>query len=166
MRLLSYNFKIQYRPGYDNPSDYMSRHPSPLSKPSKESEQSEEYIPFVVTSAVPKSMFLDDIRSETIAYATLWETMLIIRENKWHKLDDIVNPGVDKSEVMLLRNVKEEVTVSTENDILLRRNRIVIPRKLRPQAIKLAHIGHQGLVKTNSLLREKVWFPLIDQLVK
>ncbi len=30
--------------------------------------------------------------------------------------------------------------------------------------IQLAHEGHQGLVKTKKLLREKVWFPGIDNL--
>ena len=27
----------------------------------------------------------------------------------------------------------------------------------------LAHEGHQGIVKTRQLLREKIWFPKIDQ---
>ena len=30
----------------------------------------------------------------------------------------------------------------------------------------LAHIGHQGIVKTKRLLREKVWFPGIDKLTE
>ena len=44
--------------------------------------------------------------------------------------------------------------------------RIVIPKSLRTHAIRLAHIVHQGIVKTKSLMREKVWFPSIDSLVK
>lgn len=31
--------------------------------------------------------------------------------------------------------------------------------------VHLAHRGHQGIVKTKQLLREKVWFPGIDSLV-
>ena len=30
----------------------------------------------------------------------------------------------------------------------------------------LAHVGHQGIVKTKCLIREKVWFPGIDKMVK
>ena len=30
----------------------------------------------------------------------------------------------------------------------------------------IAHEGHQGLVKTKQLLREKTWFPGIDENVK
>ncbi len=43
---------------------------------------------------------------------------------------------------------------------------LVVPTVLREKAISLAHEGHQGLVKTKHLLREKVWFPGIDQLAK
>jgi hypothetical protein len=33
-------------------------------------------------------------------------------------------------------------------------------------ALSLAHEGHQGLVKTKRLVREKVWFPGIDAQAK
>ena len=32
--------------------------------------------------------------------------------------------------------------------------------------IDLAHASHQGIVKTKSLIREKVWFPGIDRMVE
>ena len=38
-----------------------------------------------------------------------------------------------------------------------------MPGSLRERAIALALEGHQGLVKTKKLLREKVWFPGIDE---
>ena len=45
-------------------------------------------------------------------------------------------------------------------------NRVVISKELRQKVAQLAHHGHQGLVKTKQqLLREKVWFPEIDNLV-
>ena len=48
----------------------------------------------------------------------------------------------------------------------MRDNRIVMPTSLRERAVALAHEGHQELVKTKKLLREKVWFPGIDECVK
>lgn len=30
----------------------------------------------------------------------------------------------------------------------------------------LAHVGHQGMVKTKALIRSKVWFPEIDRMVE
>ena len=50
--------------------------------------------------------------------------------------------------------------------MVLRGNRIIVPSKLRERAIDLAHVGHQGIVKTKSLICEKVWFPGIDKMVK
>jgi hypothetical protein len=43
-------------------------------------------------------------------------------------------------------------------------NRLVLPQSLQSKAIELAHAGHQGIVKTKMLLREKVWFPQIDKI--
>ena len=52
--------------------------------------------------------------------------------------------------------------------VVLRGNRIVVPSRVRPRAVELAHVGHmhQGIVKTKSLYLEKVWFPGIDTMVK
>ena len=41
----------------------------------------------------------------------------------------------------------------------------MIPASLQRQVLELAHEGHQGVNKTKSLLREKVWFPRIDAMV-
>ena len=50
--------------------------------------------------------------------------------------------------------------------MILRGTRVIMPKILRQRAINLAHEGHQGLVKTKKLMREKVWFPQIDSLVE
>ena len=66
-------------------------------------------------------------------------------------------------------NVRNELT-SVDGNIVLHGNRIVIPDAPQKHDIELAHEGHQGLVKTCSLLRSKVWFPkmdtAVDQVVK
>ena len=93
----------------------------------------------------------------------------IIQQNSWHMLDTknlVHQPDVDLRELKLLRNVKNELTISREKKLILRGTRIIIPKSLRADAIRLAHLGHQRIVKTKSLMQEKVWFPLIDSLVK
>ena len=50
--------------------------------------------------------------------------------------------------------------------MILRGNHIVLPTSLQNRAMVLAHEGHQGIVKTKKLLREKVWFPGIEARVK
>lgn len=38
-----------------------------------------------------------------------------------------------------------------------------MPKTLQAKALALAHEGHQGIVKTKQLLREKFWFPGLDK---
>ena len=64
------------------------------------------------------------------------------------------------------KKVAEELTVNDETTIVLKGSRIVVQEKLCEQAVSIAHEGHQWLVKTKQLLREKVWFPGIDKYVK
>ena len=61
--LLPYQFKIRYKPEKENSADYLSRHPT--DKPSEETELTEEYINFVTSSSVPKTMSLHEIARET-----------------------------------------------------------------------------------------------------
>ena len=74
--------------------------------------------------------------------------------------------GVDERELKLFSRVKNELSVNSETDIVLRDTRIVVPTALREKALLLAHEGHQGLVKTKKLLREKIWFPGIEEQAK
>ena len=62
--------------------------------------------------------------------------------------------------------MKDELTINADFDLVLRNNRIVIPASLRERTVDIAHEGHQGVVKTKQLLREKVWFPGIDSIVE
>ena len=69
----------------------------------------------------------------------------------------------------IFTNVRNELS-SVDGNIVLRGNQIVIPDALQKRVIELPHEGHQGLVKTRSLLRSKVLFPkmdaAVDQVVK
>lgn len=56
--------------------------------------------------------------------------------------------------------------MGANNTIILKGNKIVLPPSLHQQAIDLAHSGHQGIVKTSSLLREKVWFNGMNKRVE
>ena len=72
--------------------------------------------------------------------------------------------GVDPSILRIFANVRDELT-SVDGKFVLRGNRIVIPDALQKRVVELVHEGHQGLVKTRSLLRSKVLFPKMDPAV-
>jgi len=59
----------------------------------------------------------------------------------------------------------QEFTI-TDDGILLRNNRVVIPKTLQNRIVKIAHSGHMGIEKTKQLLRLHTWFPEMDETVK
>ena len=60
--------------------------------------------------------------------------------------------GVDPRILRIFANVRDELT-SADGKCVLRGYRIVIPDALQKRVVELAHDGHQGLVKTRSLVR-------------
>ena len=60
--------------------------------------------------------------------------------------------------------MQDELSVTSDGSLLLRGTRLVIPTNLQLRIVQVAHEGHLGLVKTKQLIREKVWFPGVDNL--
>ena len=153
LRLMPYNCQLTYRPGKDaeNPADFMSRHPSTAE--CEERNIAEDYVNYICNQAVPKAMTLQEIKLETEKDSSLQALIKAIETNLW------TDP-----EVQEYKKVKDELLVY--KGTILRGNRIVVPNTLTNRAVDLAHVGHQGIVKTKQLIREKVWFPGVDKMVK
>ena len=171
LRLQDYDFEIKYIKGPENPSDYLSRHPPTDADFDATHFQTvaDYYVRFLTHHAVPKAMTLLEIQEATKTDQTLQYLAGIIRSNEWQSINSTLQtPGHDISipELKAFSNVKDELTANEHDNIILRGSRIVLPASLRLKAIQIAHEGHQGLVKTKKLLREKVWFPGIDNLAK
>ena len=145
-----------------NPSDFLSRHPH-SSEPKKQETMAEDNINFLSGHAVPKAMTLSEIQKATRADQTLQQLAKMICTNQWDEQDIT---GANLSDLKLFKKVKDDLTVDHDNNVILRGNRIVIPSSLQNRAMVLAHEGHQGIVMTKKLLREKVWFPGIEARVK
>ena len=64
----------------------------------------------------------------------------------------------------IYKAVKEKLWVIRQ--VVMRGTRIVMPQSLWKQTIMSAHEGHQGMVRTNARLREKVWWPQMDKQVE
>ncbi|XP_061877148.1 uncharacterized protein K02A2.6-like isoform X1 [Entelurus aequoreus] len=105
-------------------------------------------------------MMLDHIKAETLKDDILQQVGAHIKNNSWHTITDKVPHAVTLQQY---RHVRNELTLSASEDLILRGCRIVIPSSLQRHVLELAHEGHQGIAKTKVLLREKVWFPGIDQ---
>ncbi|CAB3998121.1 uncharacterized protein K02A2.6-like, partial [Paramuricea clavata] len=141
LRLQDYDFNVRYTKGLDNPSDFLSRH-LPVNNTTDDRQfqtMADNYVCFLAQHAVPRAMTLPEIQQATMADSTL----------------------------QILSNlITTELTLNEHDGIILRGSRIVLPESLTLKAVQIAHEGHQGLVKTKQLLREKVWYPGIDKLAK
>ena len=60
------NFTVEYRPGKDNPADYMSRHPIRTPENTmhyKEQKQTEEVVNSIVRRNVQESLLVEEVRT-------------------------------------------------------------------------------------------------------
>ena len=162
LKLQSFNFEVLYSRGDLNPADYISRHLQGDTKCDLIAESAEQYVNFVMSQATPMALSREEISEATRKDATLQEVMRLISTGQWDNLKPV--EGVDPNTLKIFANIRSELT-SVDGNLVLRGSRIVVPDALQKQVVELAHEGHQGLVKTRSLLRSKVWFPRMDSLV-
>jgi len=109
-------------------------------------------------------MTLEEVRTETARDATLRAVRHAIQSGRWtHQSQDI---GFNSVAYDAFAKVKSDLTFDFHNEVLLRHSRLVIPQCLQERSVRLAHEGHQGISKTKALLREKIWFPGMDQMVE
>ena len=140
LRLIPYNCQLVYRPGKDaeNPVDFMTRRPSNTECDKR--SIAEDFVNYVCNRALPKAMTLQEIKSETEKDSSLQVLIKAIEADRW------TDPNVQD-----YVKVKDELSV--HKGTILRGNRIVIPSTLRERVVDLAHVGHQGIVKTKCLIR-------------
>ena len=160
LRLATYDFKVVYRKGDLMISDYMSRHPF---KAYTNHNSTEDYVRFIASHSVPKALNLSDVTLATKDDKTMRNVILSVATNKCNKKLCAINRSYD-----IYSKLSHELTVLDVDghDILLRGTRLIIPQSLQRHVVDLAHSGHLGIVKTKTLLREKVWFPFIDSIVE
>ncbi len=147
LRLQSYDFKVVYRPGKSNIADALSRLNT---KVQRDTGDETDYVRAVVESSIPVALSAKEIERASANDPEIEAVKNCVRTGNW-----------ERCLVPSYMHVKDELCVLGE--ILLRGTRIVIPKSLRERVTKLAHEGHQGIVKTKARLRSKVWWPKIDR---
>ncbi len=149
----------------ETPADYLSRHPSKQTNAaSREQKIVEEYVHYIATTSTPKALTVSEIEEATKADVTLQAVLNAIETGNWY--EGAQRSGVDIAVFAAWQKVKDELTAGVSPQVILRGTRIAVPSKLQERVVNLAREGHQGVVKTKSLLREKVWFPGIDKMVE
>ena len=161
LQLQGYNFDIKYVKTEQNISDYISRHPDREQKP-----EVDKCVNFVTSTAVPKSFTLEDITTATKQDKVLQILKQPILNNEWESMD---KKQYDVETLKLLKQYQksqELLTVNIQYDIILTDNHIALPTIFHRTAVKLAHVGHQGVQKTKALMRSKVFFIGMDKAIE
>ena len=150
LKLQPYNFTVKYLKGSENISDTLSR--TPISETDNETcDITEKYVNYVMETSLPIAITLEEMQQKCETDETLIKVRKCIQTNRWSKSDDL-KP---------YRQIKNELSV--KDSIILKGNKIIIPKSLQPRVLDLAHESHQGIVRTKQLLRAKVWWPSIDE---
>ena len=145
LRLQQYQFKLRHRPGKTNPDDVLSR--KPLLTPEKNSI-AEDYVNFLTNHLVPKSMNRQEVEEACQRDAEIQALIAAIRTNCWSgKPAGKTAKNKNDRNIALTpyKSIRNELTVS-DNGIVLRGNRLVMPKKLRRHTLNIAHAQHQGIV--------------------
>lgn len=147
LRLQPYNYKVCCIKSRNNIADALSR----LTKipASRNSHYDDEYVRMVALESVPIALKIQEIEKVSADDQELQVVRGCLASGNWE--------GAPKSYVC----VRNELTII--GHVILRGTRIVIPEKLRQRVLRLAHEGHQGIVKMKERLRSKVWWPGVDK---
>ena len=151
LRLVPYDFKVIHRPGLGNIADYLSRNPISKHDVHDHEDMAEKYVSMISQTARPQAIKMDILANETRCDSQLQMV-----------LESLKSP---RTNLGAYEKVRNDLSI-TSTGIVLRGNRICIPKALQSQVIELAHHGHQGIVRTKKLVREHVWFPGIDKEVE
>ena len=160
LKLQGFDSTIKLVKGKHNPADYLSRHPLPYetcSKAERESYKDLQNHVFVITQMLPEAITVSRVRQAIESDPTIKAVMKLIREGAG------VCPVGDKR-LTPFRFVWPKLSVAA--GLLLRGERIVLPKSLVADAISIAHEGHMGIQKTKQYLRTGLWFPNMDSLAE
>ena len=147
MKLQGYRFSITYKQGSKNIADFISRiKRSNVSN--TESNCTVSHINFVTQYAVPYTMSVETVRTESDKDTEIQNIRHALENDDWSKCP-------------VFKNISHELC--DNNGIVLRNNRIFMPMLLRKNVCDIVHKSCLGVVKTKQLLRGKVYWRNMDQ---
>lgn len=120
----------------------------------KASQYREEVVRLLVQDAVPRALDLQEIQQATADDEEMQQLKQCIRDSHHTRV---------KSTPDLCKYAKVFPELSIAHGVIVRGDRILIPKKLQSRVLDICHESHLGIVRSKQLLRSKVWFPGIDK---
>lgn len=151
LRLQAFDYHIVHIPGYQNVADALSRLGS--LKP----------IPF---DADEELCIREVAETAAASFALKWERIEeeSRKDREIMELIQMIQNDDQDSLPLSYKVISNELCIV--GDVLLRVDRVIIPKILREHVLRLAHEGHPGMRMMKSHLRTNVWWPQMDQQVE
>ena len=112
---------MQYKPGTDNPADYMSRHPSNKNIVSgRQEKMAEQYVNFILDSDVPTALTLEEIQSATAQGPTLQTVIKNLNTGRWQEVKETALSGANLDALISFMNIKDELYINAEQNLILK----------------------------------------------
>jgi hypothetical protein len=106
VRIMDYQFKVEYRPGKDNISDYTSRHPLPRDECSKQeqsaSKEIKQYVNYMLPNNIPQAIGKEELKKNVEGDPTLQRLSKCIEKGRMGNSADIIAYGQFFSELTLV----------------------------------------------------------------
>jgi hypothetical protein len=87
VRIMDYQFKVEYRPGKDNISDYTSRHPLPRDECSKQelstSEEIKQYVNYMLPHNIPQAIGKEELKNPWKEIRHCKDSRSVLRKDEW-----------------------------------------------------------------------------------
>lgn len=155
------DFEVSWRKGKDNPADYLSRHAVPLDRLpkhiKKETGELEKTIWFLQYSPYTEAVSIEKIIKETE------------KDDNLVALKDRIKKGYipkECKELIPFRKIFNQLTI-TDDGLILKDEKIVLPKSLQAIALKKAHQGsHPGMNNLKRRIRSHFWMPKLNEAVE
>lgn len=148
LRLQVYDYEVVFIPGTQNVADALSRL---VEFEVDRDVPGETVLRTFVETVVPKSMSLSEIKEEIRNDEVAKNIKAALCSNDWSAVDPI------------FRALKRQIC--EVDGILLKGDKIIIPKSLEKRILILAHEGHPGQARMKMRLRSKVWMPRLEAKV-
>ena len=145
--LQGYDYNVVYRPRKANIADALSR--LNQTTPCDVSGDKIDFVKMVAVESTPSALSAKQVKLASEKDHELISVRQYVTTGDW-----------SKCKLPHYLGVKDELCVL--GYLVLRGDRLVIPQSMRDHILRLAHEGHQGIVKTKNRLRAKVWWPKMD----
>ncbi|XP_070560345.1 uncharacterized protein [Ptychodera flava] len=141
-------FRVVYVPDPQNIANQLSRLLRDGKNKTEHLHKAEEYVHFVELNATPRALTTREVEEASAVDEEIAKLKIAMKTGRFDKCEQYAPVAGE---------------LCTIGQLVLRGTHIVLPCKLRPQALALAHEGHLGVVGTKQNLRSKVWWPGMDE---